>query len=134
MRPVFYTTLGSIESTPRNDISQLLLWSPGGRSQKVTIDVWDALHGPISKSSKIYYTGFRGEEYTHFCSLEIHREGDFLGYILELRTRPTMNGTIELQLQRGSPGSHWSYGSYSGNGLLRVLQDMYPEMCGPQTN
>ena len=134
MWPVFYSTLGNIESTSRTDISQLSLWSPGGRAQKLPIDVWDALQGPISKGDRIYYTGLKGEKYTRFCSLVIHRDGDFLGYALELRTRPTMKGSIELELQRGSPGSHWSYGSYSGNDLLRVLQERYSEICRPQTN
>jgi hypothetical protein len=132
--PVFYSTLGSIESTSNTDISQLLLWSPGGRSQKLPIDAWDALRGPISEGSKIYYAGLRGEKYTRFCSLEIDIEGAYLGYVLELRTRPSMKGIIELELQRGSPGSHWTYGSYSGNDLLMVLQERYPEMCKPQTN
>ena len=134
MWPVFYSTLDDIKSTSKTEISQLSLWSPGGRTQKLPIDTWDALQGPINKSNRIYYTGLRGEQYTRFCSLAIHRDRDFLGYILELRTRPTMKGAIELELQRGSPGSHWSYGSYSGNALLGALQERYPEMCRPQTN
>ncbi len=134
MWPGFYSTLGNLESTSRTDISQLSVQSPGGRTQKLPIDAWDTLQSLISKGGRIYYTGLRGEKYTRFCSLVIHKDGDLLGYTLELRTRPTMKGVIELELQRGSSGSHWSYGSYSGNDLLKKLQVTYPELCGAQTD
>ena len=130
--PVFYTTLDDLDSTPATDISELLLHGANGDLERLPVDLWDALQNSISNSKSILYTGLKGEKFTRYCSLVVRRHGDVVGYTLELRTRPTMQGKIELELQRGSPGSHWSYGSYLGNDLLNYLQSAYPLVCAAQ--
>jgi len=129
--PVFYTDLGDLESFRVSEISELSLHGAKGTIQNVPTSSWGTIESLVVNSDWVLFTGYRGEEFTYFCSLLIRRDSDFLGYTLDLYTRPSMGGDVALRLQRGSPGSHWSYGTYSGNALLRYLRAEHPETCFP---
>ena len=129
--PVFYTDLDDMESFRASEISELSIHSAYGAIQTVPTSSWGAIESLLVKSHWVFFAGYRGEEITYFCSLLIRRDGDFLGHVLDLYTRPSMDGDVAFRLQRGSPGSYWSYGKYSGNALLQYLQAEYPEACFP---
>lgn len=133
LHPVLKSTLDDLSTTSTTDIVQLQVHSTNGKIQELPTDLWGELRIAISSSKPIAYTGLRGESFTRYCSVVIRKDGDFLAYTLELRTRPSMKGSIELELQRGSPGTHWSYGSYSGNTLLDFVKMAYPEHCSAST-
>jgi hypothetical protein len=118
-----------ISTLEQSVIEVITLAPPIGRSVKVPKDAWSEIRTALKNSRRVFFTGWRGETWTYFCTLVVETDASDSAYLLELKTRPSLEGGIVLQLQRGTESSKWVYGSYTGNELLDQLQESFPNVC-----
>ena len=132
---IMYAALASdiedVSGLEQSAIGVITLSPSKGRSLEISTDAWNAIREELKRSGRVFFTGWKGETWTYFCALEVQANGSDLAYLIELKTRPSLDGDVIFALERGTESSQWVYGSYEGNALLDHLQRSFPNSCQP---
>ena len=133
MYVVLASNIDDVSDLDDSAIDVIVLFQSKGRSAEVSKDAWNAIRGELRHSRRVFFAGWKGETWTYFCRLLVRtKESDF-AYLLDFKTRPSLEGDIIFSLERGSEGTQWVYGNYQGGALLDYLQLAFPESCQPKS-
>lgn len=125
------TDVEDIYTIEQTEIAEIVLSPPMRPSIETEVPVadWLALRSLLERSDRVLFTGWKGESWKYYCSLTIKMKSSNYPFMLELRTRPSMDGKIVFQLSRGTTSSQFVYGSYTGNAILEYLRESFPNTC-----
>ena len=132
MYVVFASNIDDVLDLDESAIDVIVLFQSKERSTEIPRDAWNAIRGELGHSRRVFFAGSKGEKWTYFCTLLVRTKKSEIAYLLDLKTRPSMEGDIIFSLERGSMGSQWVYGNYQGGALLYHLQVAFPESCQPK--
>ncbi|MCU7853591.1 MAG: hypothetical protein KZQ80_15410 [Candidatus Thiodiazotropha sp. (ex Monitilora ramsayi)] len=119
-----------LQEISKENVVELSIYSPNRKQYPLPAVIWSEIKESMKFSSPISFTGFKGEAWRDYCTLIVESKSSSLPYGFLLKSRPSMKGTVALELIRGTQSSRWHYGSYTGNHILEFLQGAYPDACG----
>jgi len=129
MHVVLSAGIEDLSNIEQSSIGEITLLPPAGQSVEVATDTWNEIRATFQGGKRVSFIGWKGEAWTNFCTLMIQTADSDFAYLLDLKTRPSMEGQIIFEIQRGSEHSQWVFKSYEGNALLLYLQHNFPRSC-----
>jgi len=83
----------------------------------------------ITEMKSQWWTGWKGEDWKEYCSLNFRNKKDKTLYRIDFSTRASLEGIILARLQRVSGSSKYYYGVYNGNEVVSILNMFTHKKC-----
>jgi hypothetical protein len=83
----------------------------------------------ISKMNLEKWSGWKGEKWQIYCSLYFHKYNENILYVLNFKSRKSMDGDILAQFQRNTGSSTFHYSNFNGNDLVAHINTITHNQC-----
>jgi hypothetical protein len=124
-----HSSLEDLSEFSGSEITEVIVLPQGKSGIDIPTDQWEEIRAALADSDKVSFAGWKGEEWTFLCTLMLRVKDTENAYLLELKTRPSLDGNAIFALKRGGASSQWVYSNYDGNSLLNYLQIRLPGVC-----
>ena len=78
---------------------------------------------------EFHFDSRRDVTWNQLCVLLVSVKDEKRNYVVNLGTKPTLNGSILAEIQRGNVTGGWVYGKFKGNVLVETLNEITHGKC-----